>query len=113
MQVVTKDMKAEILRLYRLDKTVVDDDKRLLANIWHRYGWDQSKDLLTNIRAVPSAETIRRTRQKLHEEGEIEYSKEVEESRYEASKEVHDEMSSSQRVFFDKETNTAKFLEEV
>ena len=109
---VNKDMKGEILRLYKLDKTVVEDDKRLIANIWHIYGWDQSKDLLTNLKNVPNPETIRRTRQKLHQDGEIEYSKGVEERRYEASKEVTDEMSTTKRVYFDKETNTARIVEE-
>lgn len=92
MKIIKKDIKEEILCLYKLDKTVVEDDKRLMANIWHRYGWDQSQDLLTNLKKMPSSETIRRTRQKLHQDGLIEYSEGVEERRYEAYKEVKDEL---------------------
>lgn len=95
MKIVKKDIKEEILYLYKLDKTVVEDDKRLMANIWHRYGWDQSQDLLTNLKKMPSSETIRRTRQKLHQDGLIEYSESVEERRYEASKEVTEELGTS------------------
>jgi hypothetical protein len=107
MQLIKQDIKKEILQLYRLDKTVVEDDKRLIANVWHRYGWDQSKDLLTNLNKVPSAETIRRTRQKLHQDGLIEYSDQVEESRYEAYKEVRAELAEP-IIVFDNETNTAR-----
>jgi hypothetical protein len=95
MKIIKKDIKEEILCLYKLDKTVVEDDKRLMANIWHRYGWDQSQDLLTNLKKMPSSETIRRTRQKLHQDGLIEYSEGVEERRYEASKEVTEELGTS------------------
>ncbi len=107
MQLIKQDIKKEILQLYRLDKTVVEDDKRLIANVWHRYGWDQSKDLLTNLNKVPSAETIRRTRQKLHQDGLIEYSDQVEERRYEAYKEVTAELAEP-IIVFDNETNTAR-----
>ena len=107
MQLIKQDIKKEILQLYRLDKTVVEDDKRLIANVWHRYGWDQSKDLLTNLNKVPSAETIRRTRQKLHQDGLIEYSDSVEERRYEAYKEVTAELAEP-IIVFDNETNTAR-----
>ena len=110
--IVTKDMRETILALYKKDKTVVEDDKRLIANVWHIYGWDQNKDLLTNLKNVPSSETIRRTRQKLHQDGDIEYSKAEEERRYEASKEVREELGTVRRVIFDKETNTAKIVTE-
>lgn len=112
MSLIAKDVKEEILRLYNLDKTVVEDDKRLIANVWHRYGWDQSLDLLTNLKKMPSSETIRRTRQKLHQDGLIEYSESVEERRYEASKEVTEELSTRTRWVLDKETNTAKLITE-
>ena len=101
-------MKDMILSLYKKDKTVVEDDKRLMANIWTLSGWDSNKGLLTNLKAVPSPETIRRTRQKLHQDGLIEYSGATEERRYEASKEVREELGKNMVV--DEETNTVRFV---
>ena len=108
MPLIKKDMKDMILSLYKKDKTVVEDDKRLMANIWTLSGWDNNKDLLTNLKAVPSPETIRRTRQKLHQDGLIEYSGATEERRYEASKEVREELGKNMVV--DEETNTVRFV---
>ena len=99
MSVITKNTKDQILKLYSLDKTVVEDDKRLIANIWQLSGWDSSKDLLTNLRAVPSAETIRRSRQKLHQDGLIEYSEDVDERRYKEYKKTTEELG-NQKEFF-------------
>ena len=99
MSIITKNTKDQILKLYSLDKTVVEDDKRLIANIWQLSGWDSSKDLLTNLRAVPSAETIRRSRQKLHQDGLIEYSEDVDERRYKEYKKTTEELG-SQKAFF-------------
>ena len=99
MSIITKNIKDQILKLYSLDKTVVEDDKRLIANIWQLSGWDSSKDLLTNLRAVPSAETIRRSRQKLHQDGLIEYSEDVDERRYKEYKKTTEELG-NQKAFF-------------
>lgn len=58
------------------------DDKALIARIWLDSGWDNRMDLERNLKSVPSAETIRRTRQKLVSEGLIKPSAEATERRY-------------------------------
>lgn len=62
---------AKIRRAYYKNSKVADDDALLLNEVWKASGWDNSKTLLQNLRAMPSPETIRRTRQKLVAEGLI------------------------------------------
>jgi len=59
-----------------------NDDKLLIAKIWESEGWDYMDDIYTNLRRVSSPETIRRTRQKLVEEGVIKPSETATEYRY-------------------------------
>lgn len=108
MQLIRKDIRDQILAVYAKDSRMVNDDKALIACIWELNDWDYSTDLYTNLKRMPSSETIRRTRQKLHQEGLIKYSKEAETRRYEASKEVREELGTNMVV--DEETNTVRFI---
>lgn len=68
MKVNTKPMRDKVIELCRKDPSLVDDDTRLIANVWWQEGW-KDKKLCEHLKAVSSPETIRRTRQKLVEEG--------------------------------------------
>lgn len=67
----SNNIRKKILLAYMSDKMVADDDSLLIAKIWEKCGWDNSKSLAYNLRAMPNPETIRRTRAKLVEEGKI------------------------------------------
>lgn len=67
----SENVRAKIRRAYYKNNKVADDDTLLLNEVWKASGWDNSKTLLQNLRAMPSPETIRRTRQKLVAEGLI------------------------------------------
>lgn len=79
-------MEQVILKLYRNDKSIVNDDKRLLAQVWYEYGWNDDKTLYENLKRMPSSETITRARRKLHQDGLIQYSKYADNRRYELFK---------------------------
>lgn len=94
MPLVSKSTKDLIQAIYNNEnrRKLLDKDTALIAFIWRIDGWDDSKPLEENIAKVRSAESIRRTRQKMHEKGLIKYSDEAEERRYEAYKDVKDEL---------------------
>lgn len=68
MKVNNKSMREKVVELCRKDPSLVDDDTRLIANMWWQEGW-KDKNLCEHLKSVSSPETIRRTRQKLVEEG--------------------------------------------
>jgi len=108
MQLIKQDIREQILRIYEKNPNIVNDDKALIACIWELNDWEYGLDLYTNLKRMPSSETIRRTRQKLHQEGLIKYSKEAETRRYEASKDVREELGKN--IVVDEETNTVRFV---
>lgn len=71
MKVNTQYMRHKILRAVYLEPKCADDDKLLISKIWEYEGWDYTLSVYQNLRYVSSPETIRRTRQKLVEEGKI------------------------------------------
>lgn len=85
------NLRNEILTIYQLDKRVADDDKLLIAKVWFRHGWNYNEDLYENLLKMPSAESIRRTRQKLVAEGLMEVSDSAREKRYKAFKDYREE----------------------
>lgn len=87
-----RSLRDEILTEYRYDQRVADDDKLLISRIWGRHGWDNTRGLYDNLINVPSAESIRRTRQKLVADGVMKSSKEAVEKRYKAFKEYRKEL---------------------
>lgn len=82
MKVNTNDMRHKIIRVVNWLPNAANDDKLLIAKIWEFEGWDYMNDIYTNLRHVSSPETIRRTRQKLVEEGVIKPSDSTIEHRY-------------------------------
>jgi len=82
-----------ILALYAQRPTIVDDDAKLQAGIWHNLGWDYTATLYENLRKMPRAESITRARRTLHEKGLIKYSPEVEAKRYKKYIEITAEKS--------------------
>lgn len=80
-----------ILALYKERPTIVDDDAKLVAAIWHNLGWDYTATLYENLKVMPQADTITRARRKLHERGEIRYSEAADARRFKKFTEVRDE----------------------
>lgn len=78
----SENVRAKIRRAYYKNNKVADDDALLLNEVWKASGWDKNKTLLQNLRAMPSPETIRRTRQKLVAEGLIKPSMSAIDRRY-------------------------------
>lgn len=89
---------AKIRRAYFKNNKVADDDALLLNEVWKASGWDNSKTLLQNLRAMPSPETIRRTRQKLVAEGLIKPSATATDRRYATWKRVRKELGYEQKI---------------
>ena len=87
MKVNSQAMRRKIKRLVDADPELANDDKRLIASIWWIEGWHDEK-LYDYLKMVSSPETIRRTRQKLVEDGEIKPSAEVSVMRAEEEREV-------------------------
>ena len=88
MKVNTKDMRHKILDVVREHPEAVNSDKLLISLIWEIEGWTYDKGILWNLYHVSSPETIRRTRQKLVEEGLIKPCDATTEARYEDFKQA-------------------------
>lgn len=88
----SENIRAKIRRAYYKNNKVADDDVLLLNEVWKASGWDNSKTLLQNLRAMPSPETIRRTRQKLVAEGLIKPSMSAIDRRYASWKKTRKEL---------------------
>ena len=87
MKVNTHDMRRKILDIIKNVPNAANDDKLLIALIWSKEGWDRSDGLYSNLVKVSNPETIRRTRQKLVQEGLIKPSERtIEIRRYEINK---------------------------
>lgn len=81
-------MRHKILETIRRVPKSANDDKLLIALIWDKEGWSRNDELYSNLIKVSSPETIRRTRQKLVEEGLIKPSEVVIEARFKEFKQV-------------------------
>lgn len=92
MRVNTKRMRDRIETLCKQDQRYADDDKLLIATIWYQEGW-RDPDLYKNLKKVSSAETIRRTRAKLREEGVIKPSKDVDDARYNQMQQAREDLA--------------------
>lgn len=90
------NIKNWVIQAYNDDHRVADDDKLLIARIWEQCGWNHSKSLYDNLCDMPSAESIRRTRQKLVADGTLKTSKEATEKRYQAYKNYREEFMREQ-----------------
>lgn len=88
MSINSDDMRNKILRAVYREPHAADDDKLLIALVWEAEGWDYMIGLYQNLRRVSSPETIRRTRQKLVQEGKIVPMESTTEKRYKNFKQV-------------------------
>ena len=88
--------KVEILVLsaYSRDARVANDDKVLLASVWHLQGWDDTRSLYENLKRVSPAESVTRARRKLIQSGQIKASEEATKRREEQFREHLDEYGS-------------------
>lgn len=89
MRVNTLYMRDRIISLCKVNNEYANNDLKLIAEIWKQEGWDSSKDLYWNLQRVSRPETIRRTRQKLQEEGKIRPSESTIERRYNNFKKIY------------------------
>lgn len=88
MKINTHDMRHKILATIKRVPNAANDDKLLIALIWSDEGWRKENGLYSNLSMVSSPETIRRTRQKLVEEGLIKPSEAITEARYQDFKQA-------------------------
>lgn len=91
MRVNSKDMRKKIVSICTVDRRCANDDKRLMAMIWMDEGWGDP-ELYDKLKNVSNPETIRRTRQKLVQEGLIKPSEQITEHRYQEFKRVREEI---------------------
>lgn len=87
-----KNIRLTVQRLCWANPKLADDDKLLIAKVWEMEGWDNEKSIYENLLRLPSAESIRRVRQKLVEEGVVKPSVEATERRYKAFKATRREL---------------------
>ena len=98
MKINRKCTRDKIVRLVRADQRYADDDKLLIAAIWYEEGW-RDQNLYKMLNTVSSPETIRRTRQKLVEEGLIKPSKKATEARYNDFQEAKSDLGYNNTIF--------------
>lgn len=82
----SKNLRNKIINVCKENQKYVDNDKLLITEIWMREGWNESRSLYENMINASSPETIRRTRQKLVEEGVLKQIDSAKERRYKAYK---------------------------
>lgn len=87
MKVNGKNIRDRVLMISRSDPRIANDDLLLIATIWYQEGW-HDPSLYSMLKKVTSPETIRRTRQKLVQEGLIKPSEKTVNARYNDFKEA-------------------------
>lgn len=88
MKINSEKMRKRIIILCKQSDQYANDDLALIAAIWEREGWNPDISLINNLRSVSRPETIRRTRQKLQEEGVIKARERTTEKRYQEFKQA-------------------------
>ncbi len=91
-------MKVNTLTIRNMIKSACNHDQRcandytlLIATIWYREGWIDPK-LYDRLRSVTNPETIRRTFQKLRQEGEIVVDEKINEMRFKEMQQVRKDL---------------------
>ena len=98
MKVNKQRTRDKIVRLVRADQRYADDDKLLIAAIWYEEGW-KDPELYERLKKATSPETIRRTRQKLVEEGVIKPSENATEARYNDFQQAKEDLGYTPTIF--------------
>jgi len=88
MEINSRGLRMKILSTVQRCPRAANNDKLLIAEIWTDEGWDVYSSVYQNLLKVSSPESIRRTRQKLAEEGLLKPSEEATERRYQEFKKV-------------------------
>lgn len=90
-------IQASVLKLWKADMTICDDDDRLVATYWHVFDkWDSlNGNLYDKLKAATSYDSITRARRYLNEHSHITYSKDAQERREEQYKEKTEQYSNS------------------
>lgn len=83
-----KEIRTMVRRACNKSQLAIDSDKKLIAEVWKMCGWDNSKSLYENLKMMPTAGSITRTRRRLVEEGLIEPSIDATERRYRSFKQT-------------------------
>ena len=91
MKLNDKSTRDLIVQAVKADKRCADDDKLLIAKIWYLKGW-KDPELYNRLKEMPSPETIRRSRQKLVEEGIIVPSEKVKNARRAEAKQARKDL---------------------
>lgn len=98
----TTDRIRSILRVSHKSR---NSDLELWIIFAQKSGMNLSQYQIDKLRLMPSFETIRRTRQKIQEQGDLRADPEVEERRYEKFKQVRGEIGSSQPESVEEQLN--------
>lgn len=81
-----------VLKVIESNPGIQNDDAKLLEVFWHQAdGWDDTKSLYWNLSKVTPAESVTRSRRKLHEFGYIKYSDDADSAREKKFVEYRDE----------------------
>lgn len=88
MRTNTNKMRKRIIELCKINSKYANNDLALIAAIWEREGWRSDYSLYDNLRSVSHPETIRRTRQRLQQEGLVPKREKTNEKRYQEFKQV-------------------------
>ena len=99
MKVNTKDMRSKVLAAVAAHPKAAKDDKLLISLIWMDEGWDDDLLLIHNLKRVSSPETIRRTRQRLQQEGLIKPTEKTIEARYKDFKRIATDFRGNYTIF--------------
>lgn len=91
-EINSANLREMIRNLVKSNPELADNDKKLIAMVWLSQGWDDRIPLYENLCRVNSAESIRRTRAKLVEEGFIEPSADVQAVRKALAKQVRENL---------------------
>lgn len=91
-------IQANILKLWKADNTICDDDNRLTATYWlvfDKLDYSEHTNPYEMLKAVTPVDSIKRARRILHEFSHITYSKKTEDDREEQYKEHTEQYSNA------------------
>lgn len=84
-----------VLTFIRKTPDLANNDEALIAEIWQSEGFNRFSSLYTALRSVTSADSIKRSRRRLHEHGFIDYDKNVSKKRRQLFEKARDENSTA------------------
>lgn len=91
----------KVEKVLSIDHKARNSDRRLILEVWKQSGFELSEEQEAKFFDLPQAESIRRTRQKLQEEGLYLADKQVKRERDRKAKQTSNEMVAD-RIFDDR-----------